>query len=104
MVRQPVRQSVNRLSSKWCVNREGLLVTPDSWVIDPLLESALIVWEALCAAPETKLFAEVVPPLATDTTLSTGNADLKGYPITDPEARHLGTDGHYFASGFVAQR
>lgn len=62
------------------------------------------MWETLCATPEAKFLAEVIPPLSADATLSASNADFKSHSVADPEACHLGADRHNLASRFMAER
>jgi hypothetical protein len=79
------------------------LVTPDGWVIYPLLKSALVVRKGLGTAPEPHLLAEVIPAFPADGTLSTGHANLQGNTVAYAEARYLGTNSHDNAGRLMAQ-
>lgn len=81
-----------------------LLVTPYRWVINPVLQGALEVGERLRAASESHLLTEIISPLATGVTLSTGDTDLQGDTVSDHKAAHLGADGYYDAGGLMAKR
>ncbi len=72
-------------------------MAPHGWVVDPLLEGALEVRDALGTTPETHLLAEVVAAFPADAALSARDADLQCHTIANPEARHLGADGHHHA-------
>jgi hypothetical protein len=61
---------------------KDLLVTPDGWMIDPLLQSSLEMRDALCTTPKSHLFAKIIPPFPADGTLSTGNANLEGNSVS----------------------
>jgi len=60
-----------------------LLMAPDGWVIDPLLQSSLEMWDALCTTPEPHFFAEIIPPFPADGTLPAGNAHLESNSVAD---------------------
>jgi hypothetical protein len=62
----------------------------------------LIMWETLRAAPEAKFLAKVIPPLAANSTLPTGDTDLESHSVADLETSHLRSDSNHFAGGFVA--
>lgn len=81
-----------------------LLVTPYRWVINPILERALEMGERLRAAPESHLLAEVISPLATCRTLSTGDTNLQSDAVSDRKAAHLGANGHYDSGGLMTER
>lgn len=80
-----------------------LLVTPRSRMIDLLLQRSLEMWETLCAASEAHLFAEVIPPLATNATLSTRHTDLEGHSVANRKAAHLRADGNDHTRRLVAE-
>jgi hypothetical protein len=79
-------------------------VTPDGWVVDPLLEGALVVRIGLSTAPEAQLLAKVVAALAADSALSAGYANLEGNTVAELEALDLWANGHHLARGLVAKR
>jgi hypothetical protein len=54
------------------------LVTPLRRVIDPLLQRSLEMREALAAAPEAQLFANVVSPFCAAGTRAAWEADFEG--------------------------
>lgn len=88
----------------WMDGAKDSLVAPLSWVVDPLLQRALEVWEALCAAPEAHFLAEVVPPFPADSALAARDADLEGYAIAEGKAAHVRTDGNDHTRGLMAER
>lgn len=63
----------------------GQLVAPLRRVVDLLLQRTLEVREALSAAPELQLFANVVPAFRAAGTASTGHADFEGDFVADFE-------------------
>lgn len=76
------------------------LMAPRRLMIDPFLESALEVGEALRTAAKAHLLAQIVPPSPADTTLPTRDADLERYAVADSEAAaitHLVADGDHHA-------
>lgn len=77
-------------------------MTPHSRVIDPLLQSALIVRIGLCAAPESKLLAKVVSTLAADATLAASDANLESHSVAELEASDLRANGDYLARRLMA--
>lgn len=79
-------------------------MAPHGRMIYPLLQRALVVWEALCAAPEAHLLAEVISPLATNATLAASHADLQGHAITKGKAAHMRADGDDHTRGLMAER
>lgn len=81
------------------------LMTPNSRVIYPLLEGALEVRDALGAAPEPHLPAEVVPAPPADGALAARDADLEGHAVAHRERPdgHLRADSHHDARGLVAE-
>lgn len=71
------------------------LVTPHSWVIDPFLQCSLEMGEALRAASEPHLLAEVIPPSPADSALRARHANLQSHAVADGEAIHLRSDGDH---------
>jgi len=51
-------------------------MTPNRGVVYFLLQSALEMGDAFCAAPETHLFAKIISPLSADATLTARDADF----------------------------
>lgn len=81
----------------------NILVAPDSRMIDPLLESSLVVGVALCAASESHLLAKIVSSLTADATLPAGNPDFEGYPVAYLKASDLGANGNNLSGGLVPE-
>ena len=81
----------------------SLLVTPDGRVIDPFLESTLVVGDRFRTTPESHLLAKVITTFTTDGALATSHPNFKSYPVTDVKARDLGPYGNDNARGLMAQ-
>lgn len=79
-------------------------MTPDSWVVYPLLKSPLEMRNGFGTTPKSHFFTKVIPTLAADTTLSTRNADLEGHPVTYFEPGYKGPDSTDDTRGFVTER
>ena len=62
------------------------------------------VGERLCAASESHLLAEIIPALSADTALTTGDADLESYPVSNLEARDLRPERDDNTGRLMAQR
>jgi hypothetical protein len=73
-------------------------------MIDPLLEGALIVRDALRAASEAHLLAEIVPSFPADVALQTRNADLECHPVSKSEAIDPRADGNNLSRRLMAKR
>lgn len=78
-------------------------MTPHGWVVDLLLQRTLEMGKALCAAPESHLLAQVIPPFSANVALPTRYTDLKGHTITNSEAAHLRADGNDCARGLMTK-
>lgn len=81
----------------------SLLVTPDSRVVDPLLEGTLVVRNRLGTTPESHLFAKIITAFAADGALTAGHTNFKRYPVTNAKARDLGPYGNDNARGLMAK-
>lgn len=55
------------------------------------------MWVALGTTPEAQLLAQVIPTLAADCALPTGDADLESNTVTKLEAGHLWPNGNDLA-------
>lgn len=60
--------------------------------------------ERFGTASEPHLLAEVIPPLAADTTLATGYTDLECNAVTNIKAGDVRPDGNDGSRGLMAQR
>jgi hypothetical protein len=81
----------------------GQLVAPLRRVVDLLLQRALEVREALAAAPELQLFANVVPAFRAAGTASARQADFKSDFVADFEVCDGRADGGDDAGGLMAE-
>lgn len=73
-------------------------------MVYPLLQRALVVRVALCAAPEAHPLAEVIPAPPAYAAPSARHADLEGDAVAGREAAHLGAHGDDDARRLMAQR
>jgi hypothetical protein len=73
-------------------------------MVDSLLQRPLEMRHRFGTTPESHAFAQVIPALAADATLTTRDADLECHTVANAEARHLGTDGNDRAGRLVAER
>lgn len=80
------------------------LVAPSRWMVDPLLEGALEVWNAFCTAPEPHSLAQIVSAFAANTTLAARNTNFESHPVTYPEATNAWADGNYSTGRLMPKR
>lgn len=80
----------------------SLLVAPDSGMINPLLQRALVVRVGFGTASETQLFAQVITTFTADAAVSTSNTNLKSNSVAQLEAAHLRTNSNNFPGRFMA--
>jgi hypothetical protein len=73
-------------------------------MIDPVLESSLVVRIGLRTTPEPELFAKVVPPFPADAALSASNTNLEGNSIANAETINSWSNSNYLTRGFMAKR
>jgi hypothetical protein len=85
-------------------NNSNLLVTPDSGVIDPLLQGPLEMWHTLRTTSKPHLLAKVIPPFPTDLTLTTRNADFESDSVSDREAIDLWSNAHHHSRSLMSKR
>lgn len=62
-----------------------ILVTPRSWVVDPVLQCALGMREALRTTPEPHAFADVIPPFFAPLTCLARLADFECHLVSNAE-------------------
>lgn len=79
-------------------------MAPRSRVVDALLQRALEVWEALAAAAEAQIFADVVAALVAASAGSARQADFESDLVADFEVCDAGADGGDDAGALVAER
>lgn len=77
-------------------------MAPLGWVVDPLLESALVVRNALCTAPEPHLLAQVVTATSADGAITARNTNFESDTVARLEARHPRANGHNDTRRLVA--
>ena len=82
---------------------EDILVAPDRWVIDPLLQSSLEMRHALRTTPESHLLAEVIPPFPAYCALSAWDSDLESNAVADAEAIDSGANAYDDTRRFMAE-
>lgn len=80
----------------------SLLVAPDSGMINPLLQRALVVRVGFGTASETQLFAQVITTFTADAAVSTSNTNFKSNSVAQLEAAHLRTNSNNFPGRFMA--
>lgn len=85
---ESMQRNTERLQQRTNIQSHILrqLVTPFRRVIDPLLQRTLEMREALAAAPELELFANVIPTLRATGTATAGQADFESNSIACLEA------------------
>lgn len=80
-----------------------VLVTPNSRMINPLLQRPLKMRYTLRTTPKPHLLAKIIPSFPTDPTLPAWNPYFERNAVADLESIHLRSDGAYDAGGFMAE-
>lgn len=80
----------------------SLLVAPDSGMVNPLLQCALVVRVGFGTASETQLFAQVITTFTADAAVSTSNTNFKSNSVAQLEAAHLRANSNNFPGRFMA--
>lgn len=93
IIGQPAFESVTKAVRDIILS---LLVAPDSGMVNPLLQCALVVRVGFGTASETQLFAQVITALTADAAVSTSNTNFKSNSVAQLEATHLRTNGNNF--------
>ncbi len=89
----------NSRSLSWC----NVLVAPDRWMVDSLLESSLEMRHAFRTTPESHFLAQIISSFSANGALAARNADFKRNSVADREAIDLWTNAHNYTGRFMAK-
>ena len=79
-------------------------MAPLGWVVDPLLECALVMRHALCATPEPHLLAQIVTAASADGAVSARDTNFQRNAVAHLKAGHPRANGHNDTGRLVAER
>ena len=78
-------------------------MTPNSRMIDPLLQCPLKMRHTLRTTSKPHLLTEIIPPLPANCALATGNTNFKCHAVANGKAIDACADADDYARGFMTE-